>query len=732
MFRRVCALALALVSIGAIQSAPASAASSLPIVSTGRRPGPAVLYSAAPKAPQLENHDARFKAKPLLVSGAEAYVAGEYLYQDYIYDDGGASTQSLSDPLGAEAGGIKYPTNTERYANNAADIVEFRVAPGRNEVAYRITLNTLLQRDSTIVAIAFDTDRMDGTGLASLPGDPGAPFPGTDQVITAWGTGATHGRSTSSGTWKLRKVPLTTDLKSNQMTIVVPRAISDPRGVWRTTVAVGLNAGNGAWLKPQDGNPSADTPGGASMQGSPAIFNLAFRYDEPIRSSSAPPDEAQAEALAAGEPTRYARDIDFGLLDRKSDRSNVPRTGTIVRLFPSRLLTEGGKDSEEIPQLRGQLQQYSLYVPSKYRSGKAAGFTLMLHSLGQHHWQYNGSTGIRQVGEQRSNIVMTPHGRGDNGWYQQEAEYDVFEAWNDVARHYSLDANRTAVSGYSMGGYGTYRFGSLWPDLFGKAFSTVGPPGEGIWIPPLPASGGEETNTNVWLENTRNVPYLNVVGLLDELVPYAGTRAQNMGAPEQGVRGFEQLGYRYRFVTYPLGEHFTIAALSYDTPYAVDFLGDARVDRDPRHVTFTYAPGTDVKELGLVHDHAYWVSEVKLADKTAGSPIPKATVDAFSHASGLGDPAPVDRTRNGVAGEPWYEIGHDWAAAPKIRKENKVTLKLDNVRNLRIDLTRTGVDVSRTVTLDIRSTHAATISVAVPGAGWIVKVPAGERVIRLR
>ncbi len=107
-------------------------------------------------------------------------------------------------------------------------------------------------------------------------------------------------------------------------------------------------------------------------------------------------------------------------------------------------------------------------------------------------------------------------------------------------------------------------------------------------------------------------------------------------------------------------------------------------------------------------------------------------MDAFSHASGLGDPAPVDRTSNGVAGEPWFEIGQDWAAAPKIRKENKITLALNNIRGLRIDLTRTGVDLGKTVLLDIRNTHAAVINVAVPGAGWVVRVPAGERVIRLR
>src|SRR5882672_1940957 len=62
-----------------------ASAGSLPVVASGARPGPDVLYAPAPAAPQLENRNPRFQAPPLLVSGQEAYVAGEYLYQDFLY-----------------------------------------------------------------------------------------------------------------------------------------------------------------------------------------------------------------------------------------------------------------------------------------------------------------------------------------------------------------------------------------------------------------------------------------------------------------------------------------------------------------------------------------------------------------------------------------------------------------------------------------------------------------------
>ena len=69
--------------------APASAAASLPSVDSGPRPGPDILYAPAPRAPQLENTGV-WKAPPILVSGASAYRDGEFLYQDFLYDDHGA------------------------------------------------------------------------------------------------------------------------------------------------------------------------------------------------------------------------------------------------------------------------------------------------------------------------------------------------------------------------------------------------------------------------------------------------------------------------------------------------------------------------------------------------------------------------------------------------------------------------------------------------------------------
>jgi hypothetical protein len=687
-----CALVMLLLAISPVLG-------SLPSVTSGARPGPDVLYAPAPSAPQLENRDPRFRAAPLRVSGAEAYVAGEYLYQDFLYDDFGSNSDGAGAlPLSPRAGDVTYPTNRARYGYNAADLVELRIAVTPTEVAYRITLNTLLESDSTIVTIAFDTDRNTATGASVLPRDPGAPFPGTDEVLTVWGTGADHVRFGPLAV--ATPLAVTTDLEANQLTVVVPRTVSDPRGTWRAIVAVGLyDPSTGGWLRPQP-LATATQPGGAGLLDPLpcGIFNLGFRFDEPVLDQDTPPDTNQGTAIRSKTPQSYAHDIDFAALDAGETRSTVPASGIQIRFFASRLeLGEGREDippapaSGPFPQYRGQLQPYALYVPTTYSPATPAGLVLNLHSLGEYYWQYNGATMNQQIGEQRGALVATALSRGPDGWYQHEAEYDVFEMWSDVVAHFTVDPERAAISGYSMGGYATYRLGGLYPDLFGKAFTQVGPPGDGIWLPPAPPSGGIETLSNLWLENTRNLPYLNVAGSQDQLVPFVGPRAQNLGAPEHGIDGFDQLGYRFRFLVFQT-DHFVLAALGYDFPFATAFLGDARVDRNPPHVTFAYLPDADDPALGLVHDHAYWVSAVRLAEATGGTTPAKAVVDAFSHGFGLGDAPSAAGAAVGTEPLPYEEVNRSWGAAPVIPVANRLDVALRNVASVQLDTARANLD----------------------------------------
>src|SRR5439155_1178925 len=93
----------------------------------------------------------------------------------------------------------------------------------------------------------------------------------------------------------------------------------------------------------------------------------------------------------------------------------------------------------------------------------------------------------------------------------------------------------------------------------------------------------------------------------------------------------------------------------YNYPFSTSFLDTAAVDRNPPHVTFAYVPAADAAALELVHDHAYWISEVRLTSTTGGTTPAKGVIDALSHGFGLGD-APGGVLLDVAAGTHSYAI----------------------------------------------------------------------------
>ena len=120
--------------------------------------GPPVLRWPAAVAPQLQNTGI-WRAAPILVSGASAYRGGEYLYQDYLYDDHGAKlTPDPNDPRTNDNNQFSTPNGTYTYPSsmpdaNDADLVEVRVKPTAAATAFRFTLNTMI--DPTRIAMSL-------------------------------------------------------------------------------------------------------------------------------------------------------------------------------------------------------------------------------------------------------------------------------------------------------------------------------------------------------------------------------------------------------------------------------------------------------------------------------------------------------------------------------------------------------------------------------------------------
>jgi hypothetical protein len=103
---------VACLGLGVLGAAGASADRGSLFSGPGERPGPAILYQPLKPAPQLTNTGI-WRARPILVSGASAYRRGEFLYQDFLYDDHGA--RAKTDPGDPHGGGSLFSAVNGTY-----------------------------------------------------------------------------------------------------------------------------------------------------------------------------------------------------------------------------------------------------------------------------------------------------------------------------------------------------------------------------------------------------------------------------------------------------------------------------------------------------------------------------------------------------------------------------------------------------------------------------------------
>ena len=696
--------------IWGVAAMPASAtAGSLPATSSGTRPGPEILYQPAPQIAEL-SVKGPFRAAPLLVSGTDAYREGEYLYQDYLWDDRGANTVPGGGNRGVTvqptAGDVLYPT-AERFGRNAADLVEFRVKPTADAVVYRVTLHTARDRDAAVVGIGIDTDRSGGVPTP-WPRGAGMTSPGLDAFITAWGTGGEVQTLPAGQPTGLPDGAVQMDTETNQMTIRVPRSRAgmDPgNGVWRYVAGVGLWDGDGfAPVPARRGASDERAASGSDAVDAPGVFNLAFRFDEPQAATTVPPydtapgignwyEEKQAHLLRQRSSGDLFADVDFGALARGEDRDLHPPRANQARIYPTSLAGEEGITPEG--QYRGPLQTYHLRVPPP--GDRKPGLTLGLHGATANHTQYAviSPNYLRQLGDERNSLVVTPMG----GTGSTEAA--PFEAWADVARNFELDSENVAISGYSAGGYASYKWGVLYPDLFGRAFPIVG-------AARLGANAAENTNFLPFIGSARWIPYMAWNQAVDELAPWIGARLTQDRFNEEGLRS--------QLWTFPAGDHFTPAYRDEWGP-GRDFLDYSRVVRDPSRVDYGIMPAADRPRLGLVANHAYWLSDLTLRD-ASGDPArdpARGFVAARSLAHGEGDPA----TRLFTGSHPGPPApaaidGSEWTAIEQTAPRNELLLSLTNLASVTVDGRRARLRISRPLTVTIESDGAARVRLDLP------------------
>ncbi len=743
--RRNAVVAIVAALAGAL---PASALGSSLYSGPGPRPGPALLYERPATAPQLTNGGV-WRAQPILVSGATAYRQGEFLYQDYLYDDHGAhdladpndpKSANLADLFSRSGGTYTYPTGSG-YDNNAADLVEFRVRPLRTATAFRITLNTLV--NPKLVAFSIAIGGRPGHEYA-FPDGANVKAPASLFLTVHWGARRMVGQLVhAAGGRPVRgpAVQVYVDMRRRQIVVRVPHKDWNPRrATVRLAMGVGLwNLATGRYLLPQS-SADATHPGGAGTATNPAaFFNVAFRTHEPppaVGSNTAfvidPAwwrDSQQGAALASGDISAFFVNVSFAKLARRAtDNSKVPKTGFMDRILASHFQTGQGaqfsnqcglngatKPSTCVPEYEGKIQPYAIYVPPGRPPKGGYGMTLLLHSLSANYNQYTASRNQSQFGRRRiSSIVITPEARGPDQFYEGLGEADVFEVWADVARRYRFNPAYTEITGYSMGGIGTFKLAEQFPDLFARAQPTV----------------GAESNNDA-VASLRNIPVLMWNNSGDELV--------NPSEYEGTAHALDALGYRYETDVFQPCEtspspqkcspafpsHLELAVNDQYAPAAA-FLDSAQVNRNPAHVTYVQDAERNRPSLGIVGDHAYWISGVTLSSQShtnSSTGDPEAEIDAFSHGFGVGDPvASATQLGHGTLtggnfGPLQYaSTSKMWGSTPASSRGDTIDIKAVNVATASIAVRRAGVDCK--VTLNITTDSPVTISL--PGCNRMV------------
>ena len=121
------------------------------------------------------------------------------------------------------------------------------------------------------------------------------------------------------------------------------------------------------------------------------------------------------------------------------------------------------------------------------------------------------------------------HGRWDN----QESEADVLALADNLAELYPLDQERTLLTGYSLGGMGTWYIAGRNQERFSAALPmAAGPPGSSValtWRIPIYAIYGREDELIPWQDTAEAVNNLLERGASAELLLLDGVSHYETG-----------------------------------------------------------------------------------------------------------------------------------------------------------------------------------------------------------
>src|SRR5882757_794594 len=595
------------------------------------------------------------------IGGTTNLCHGDLVYRDYIYDDYGANTGLLASstaPLGSitPTGDIRYLQGEE----DTADLRQLRLSVQGNRLVVTFTLNALYDTGSTIGAIAIDADNNSSTG--------GGTWPTVHIASAGWDV---------AGTFQQGAPGVSIDTTANTITGSIPL----PSGsTWRVQAVTAQSDGT--------------------------AMNAAFRG---IDESGPWFEDSQAAALQSGDISAFGYQVAVADLTSGVTRQAAATPGMHERVYHSAYTvgTGEGMSYQGVPgrgnlllgqqfHFFGPYQPYAIYLPDQ--SGPH-GLQLALHGAGSSITSLVQQPGFRQqFGELRNRILVTPLGLGPGGWYTGPSERDVIDALNDAEQAYDVNRDKEIMSGYSMGGYGAYIIAEQNPDRFAGIIDWVG---YSDCLNGTPLAGdcplfGADGNPLDYVRNLRWVPTGMLYSAADEIVHVTTAIAMQ--------QAFAATGYPYQWWLHPIAEHNTYALLD-NWQKESAYSATMTLVHSPPRVTYRYNPTLDDADYGVVHDHAYWVSQVRTAGAGVG--------DIDLTTAGCGGSLPTTTATSGgslaLDPVPWTSTGAEVTGNTPITPAPRLTGTLTNVASLTVDSTATCLR-DTAISYDITTDGTATVT----------------------
>jgi predicted peptidase len=141
-----------------------------------------------------------------------------------------------------------------------------------------------------------------------------------------------------------------------------------------------------------------------------------------------------------------------------------------------------GVHQERFETKEGLTVRYTLSIPKGYEPGRPSPLVLALHYGGRVTPYYSKGFLLELVKPglvKLDAIIVAPDCPSPNGWNNPESDKAVTALLHHILKNYEIDRSRLLVTGYSMGGHGTWYMAAEHPELFTAAIPMAGAPQSG-------------------------------------------------------------------------------------------------------------------------------------------------------------------------------------------------------------------------------------------------------------